>query len=446
MSEPIFDVAIAGGGLGGLATAALLARRGLAVVVLERASALGGRAATHVHEGFSFNQGAHALYRGGAAARVLAGLGVGWTGKRPPANGVAELDGRAYGLPATPGSLLTTGLLGWSAKIEGARLLASLGSLDLGPLRGVSLGAWLDGHVSDPTMRAAVEAFIRVTTYANAPSLLDAAAAIEQLRLGQRAGVVYVDGGWQTLVDGTAAAARAAGATLRPGARVSCAAPSGTPGAGWRVSLHEGGGDATVECRALVLATGPAAARSIVASEALAAWASRAIPVRAACLDVALTSLPRPKTTFALGVDRPLYLSVHSRTARVAPEGAALVSTMKYLSPAEPPDAARDGAELEAWLDRLQPGWRDVLVARRWLPAMVASSALPTASGGGVAGRPGPRVPDAPGVFVVGDWVGGEGMLLDASLASAERAAAELAESLGAAAPSSGTAAMPKVA
>ena len=44
--------------------------------------------------------------------------------------------------------------------------------------------------------------------------------------------------------------------------------------------------------------------------------------------------------------------------------------------------------------------------------------------------RPGPRVPDAPGVFVVGDWVGGEGMLLDASLASAERAAAELGDAL----------------
>jgi hypothetical protein len=187
-------------------------------------------------------------------------------------------------------------------------------------------------------------------------------------------------------------------------------------------------GDASLECRALVLATGPAAARSIVASEAIAAWANRALPVRAACLDVALTTLPRPRTTFALGVDRPLYLSVHSRSARVAPDGTALVSTMKYLSPTEPPDAAGDAAELEAWLDRLQPGWRDVLVERRWLPAMVASSALVTASGGGTAGRPGPRVPDAPGVFVVGDWVGGEGMLLDASLASAERVAVELGE------------------
>jgi hypothetical protein len=114
----------------------------------------------------------------------------------------------------------------------------------------------------------------------------------------------------------------------------------------------------------------------------------------------------------------------------VAPPGAALVSAMKYLSPLEQPDPARDEAELEVWLDRLQPGWRDAMVERRWLPAMVVSHALVTASGGGLAGRPGPVVPDAPGVVVVGDWVGAEGMLLDASIASAERAAEEVGRML----------------
>jgi phytoene dehydrogenase-like protein len=152
------------------------------------------------------------------------------------------------------------------------------------------------------------------------------------------------------------------------------------------------------------------------------------MPARAACLDVALTSLPDEKATFALGVDRPLYLSVHSRTARLAPDGAALVSTMKYLPAGASHDAAADRAELEGLLDRLQPGWRARIVAQRFLPSMIASNAIVRADAGGTAGRPGPRVPDAPGVFVVGDWVGPEGMLLDASLASAERAALEASE------------------
>lgn len=423
-----FDAAVVGGGLGGLATAALLARRGLHVVVLERARELGGRGTTQVRDGFCFNQGGHALYLGGAAARVLRGLGVRWSGRQPAVRGVAELDGRAHALPVTAGSLLTTGLLGWSAKLQGARLMTRLAAIDPSTLAGVPVASWLQQQMADTTMRATVETLVRVSTYGNAPTLADAGATVAQLQIAQKPGVVYLDGGWQTLVDGTAEAARAAGAELRAGARVACAARSEGDG-GWRLALEDGG---AVECRALVLATGPSTARAIVPSEALAAWANRCIPVRTACLDLALAQLPRDRPTFALGVDRPLYYSVHSAAARLAPEGAALVSLMKYLPPTERADAAGDAAELEAWMDRLQPGWRDVLVERRWLPAMVASNALVTAADGGLKGRPGPRVPDAPGVFVVGDWVGPEGMLLDASLASAEQAAALAGDDLAA--------------
>jgi hypothetical protein len=61
---------------------------------------------------------------------------------------------------------------------------------------------------------------------------------------------------------------------------------------------------------------------------------------------------------------------------------------------------------------------------------MVATNALVTARDGGLAARPGPRVPDASGVFLVGDWVGKEGMLLDAAMASAGQVAEDLAEVL----------------
>ncbi len=421
------DVCVVGGGLGGLATAALLARGGLGVTVLERASDVGGRAGTHEQDGFFFNEGAHALYRGGAAMRVLRGLGVRWSGRQPPARGIAVLDGRRHTMPVALGSLLVTGLTGWSGKLQGARIMAGLGSIDTAALAGVPWSEWVACAVPDAAMRAVLEMFVRVSTYANAPALASAGATIDQLRLAGKPGVEYVDGGWQTLVAGVAGAARETGARVHTRARVTCATPC-PGGRGWHVALEHG---PPVRCRALVLATGPATARSVVASSDLAAWANRCVPAKAACLDVALRRLPDERATFALGVDQPLYLSVHSKTARVAPEGAALVSTMKYLAPGQPADPARDCAELEAWLDLLQPGWREQLVARRFLPGMVATNAIATASEGGVSGRPGPRVLDSPGVFVVGDWTGGEGMLLDASLASAERAAREIDAQLG---------------
>ena len=80
----------------------------------------------------------------------------------------------------------------------------------------------------------------------------------------------------------------------------------------------------------------------------------------------------------------------------------------------------RNGQRL---LDLMQPGWRAALVARRFLPHLTVSHALVTAAQGGTAGRPGPAVPDVPGLYVAGDWVGPEGMLADASLASARQAA-----------------------
>jgi len=71
----------------------------------------------------------------------------------------------------------------------------------------------------------------------------------------------------------------------------------------------------------------------------------------------------------------------------------------------------------------MQPGWRQVLVARRFEPHLIVSNALVTAAQGGTEGRPGPAVPDMPGLYIAGDWVGPEGMLGDATLASARRAA-----------------------
>ena len=55
------------------------------------------------------------------------------------------------------------------------------------------------------------------------------------------------------------------------------------------------------------------------------------IPVDVACLDLALTRLPRTETHFALDIDEPLYFSVHSTVADLAPAGAATVHAAKYL-------------------------------------------------------------------------------------------------------------------
>ena len=414
------DVAVVGGGLGGLAAATYAARAGRSVVLCEKASALGGRAATTAAGEFRFNLGPHALYAGGPGAAVLRELGVAFHGGKPSASGGFAVDrGGKHALPGGFLSLLTTGLFGLPAKLETARLLAGFGRIDARPLGRMPMSEWIDANVRHPDVRRLVAALVRVATYTHDPERLSAGAAIAQVQPALSTGVLYLDGGWQTLVDGLRAAAAAAGVRIATSAR---AAAVERDGSAWRVRLADG---TAIGATAAVVAAGPDAAAALLNGAALTMvrqWAEAAIPVKAACLDLALSRLPQARATFALGIDHPLYLSVHSAFAALGPQGNAVIHVAKYLGRAES-DPRADEHELEALMDLVQPGWRAVVLQRRFLPDMLVANALPTAASGGCAGRPGPAVPGADDLYVVGDWVGPDGMLADASLASAKRAA-----------------------
>jgi phytoene dehydrogenase-like protein len=125
-----------------------------------------------------------------------------------------------------------------------------------------------------------------------------------------------------------------------------------------------------------------------------------------------------------------MYFSVHSASARLAPEGVAVLHVMKYLGASRESPAEEVEAALEGFLESLQPGWRALVVGRQFLPGMTVSHSLPRADDAGLAGRPGVDAEDQPGVFLAGDWVGPEGMLADASAASARSAARSVVEAL----------------
>lgn len=416
------DVIVIGSGLAGLAAAAFAGRAGASVVVLERSSEAGGRAATHDNGGFLFNLGPHALYDGGPASGTLAELGVRYSGRRPSASGgLALRRGRLHGLPGGLVSLLATDLLTLGGKLELARVLGSLAKIDAARLRGLTLREWLNTTFRDETVRELLEGLMRLTAYANDPGRSCAAASVAQLQGGLGRGVLYVDGGWNTLVAGLRRAAEEAGVSVRTACRAGRvrvtdeAVEVDVPGSG---PLRAG---------AVVLAVPPAVAASLVEGpgrDALGNLAAAAVPVKAACLDLGLRRLPQPRRLFVVGVDRPLYFSVHSASARLAPDGAATVHVAKYLgSDDEDPKAVE--AELETFCDLVQPGWRTQVAQRRFLPSMLVTGDLVA------AGRPrtGTQVPGARRLLVAGDWVDAVGngntlpsMLADAALGSGREA------------------------
>jgi len=412
-------VVVIGGGLVGLATAALSARTGADVVLLEKASTVGGRAASQATKGYVLNEGAHALYVGGPATEVLRDLGVAWTGAAPKLAGAFALEGSVrHRLPVGIGSFASTSLLAPRAKVEAARWVARLGAVDAAAIDGVTLDAWLDQVLVSPRARALVRMFVRLTSFDAASSRMSAGAAVRQFRRSTK-GVRYLDGGWQSLVDGARAAAEGAGVRILTAATAARIEHGEAVG---RVRLDDG---TRIAADAVVVATSPGALDRLLdhAVAGPARWAETLRPVRVACLDVALDAVPEPRSPLALGFDTPTYVSLHSASARLAPEGGALVCAMKYLG-----EGSAEGAqaELEAMIDALQPGWRDHVVHARMLPTMVASHAAADAASGGLRGRPRSEQLGVRGLYIAGDWVGPHGMLLDAGLASA-RAAATLA-------------------
>ncbi len=409
------EVVVVGAGLAGLVAAAVAARSGASVVLCD-VRAAGGRARSDVREGFVLNQGPHALYRAGVGADVLGRLGVHFSGSppHPVVLGYTEATGKLARLPTSAGSLLRSPVLGLADKARFARLLGRVPKLEPGSFATMTAAEWIASLGLTTRGAGVISALTRVATYAGDLDLVSADAAVAQLKLALQ-GVIYLDGGWQSLVDGLEAVATSGGVRLLEGERAT---------------ELEARADGTFELRtptralraaSVVVATGsPAAARALLPHRP--AWKLGA-PATAACLDLGLRRVPA--TMVAYGLDQPLYLSTHSPKAQLAPPGGAVVHVMRYGVRASTEDRA------QLWALALRCGISDAdVITQRFLHEMTVCHALPR-PGSGLGGRPAIDATGTAGVFIAGDWVGPVGLLADASLASGEaagRAAVEHAQ------------------
>jgi phytoene dehydrogenase-like protein len=422
-------IAVIGGGLAGLTAALILAQAGQPVTLFEKSKQLGGRGASQTKQDFIFNLGPHALYADGEGNQILRALGLAPKGAPPNLNGMFDHQGAFHPLPFTPWALMRSPLLVGMEKLAYLRITSALKSIDSRPFADLTVNQWLDRAIGSAPSRAGLRkiatALIRLTTYADAPHLQSAAFALEQVKRALNGGVLYLDGGWQQLVDGLHQRAVAAGVTIHTGAAVT--ALTQTPH-GLTLQTSDG---SSLDVAGAILAVDPASAANMLVqtpAAALDSWLPDAPPITFAALELALRRPLRAKAPYVLSMDQPLYYAVHSKAARLAPERGALIHAGYYLPPTGSHPDAR--AEIERLLFRLDPEWQREIVHQRFLPKVTVAHTITMPKTLGRS-RATSAVPGYTDVYAAGDWVGETGMLVDAALSSAQAAARLLLESLG---------------
>jgi len=396
---------IIGAGFAGLAALNLLVDAGEHAVLLEKSAHLGGRAQGHVVGDFFANIGPRAIYRGGAAMRLLTEFQMQLTGGIPRNSAYGVLGNEIHPLPADIMSLVKTRLFSVADKIELAQKISLIRNTPPESVMDVSLGEWIDGHFHRLHTRQLVRLLARLNTYSGHPDN-SVGAFLRQFQMGSKHGVLYADGGWSALAERLASRATAKGGKIATGVHVSHIQRQAD---GFVVTTDDGNWSASQ----VILAISPKMAYDLTGDETLRRWSTAVEPVDLACLDVALTQLPNPNRLLAFGMDKPLYYSVHSEFANFGAKSGVLIHVAHY----QPTDPQADKQTLEAYLDVVQPNWRNYYITSKFMPKMRVSQARPYSSETITA-----QVPTTDGLYVAGDWVGRDAILLDACFSSAESA------------------------
>ncbi|HDX9630163.1 TPA: FAD-dependent oxidoreductase [Bacillus cereus] len=413
-----FDVAIVGGGLAGLTASIYLAKAGRKVIVLEKSSRFGGRGMTVNKNGVCMNLGAHALYRGGAAFLTFNELGLNLPGGMPSTKAHGIWKGDVFTIPTDFRSILATPLLSWAAKVQFSRLMIHLGNLNVGEVPKMSLTTWAEKEIKDPMVRNIFYALCRTTTYTFAPTMQLASSVLKQIQLSMKEGVFYVDGGWETIIKKLRDIANNLGVQFSANKHVLEIEHYEDK---QRIHCFD---DELFEVGTVIVTTPPKEACKIIKGAegtSLYRWSEQSVPVTVAALDIGLRRLTNPTHQFALGLDQPIFFTNQSRAAKLSKDGAIAVSLIKYHNPVlKMNHIHEDKEQLESMMELLHPNWKREVVAQQYLPKITVVHDFPHIDR---VEKPGPNIPEMPGVCVAGDWAGHDEILADAAVASGKRAA-----------------------
>ncbi|WP_088069880.1 phytoene desaturase family protein [Gottfriedia luciferensis] len=419
-----WDVVVFGGGIAGLTASIYLAQEGKKVLLLEKGSKLGGRGNSTAIGNAQLNLGAHALYIN--CIEILNEVGVTVAGNPPKLSTSFIFGEQPDQMKVIEAFNLFVGNhLKWKEKMEFIHFYRQMKRLDLNELNHISLEEYLNKTVTSRHVKNMILAFTRVTTYTNNPSIMSAGVAIGQLRSAK---VMYLNDGWQSIVNDLAKKAEQLGVDIKKRVVVSKVLGSYPT---IQIILKD---EQLIEANCLLSTINPHDFAKLMNEQIPQSFlniCNQMIPVKAACLDLVMTALPNPKINFAVGVEKPWYFSNHSTVAKLSTNpGEIVVHVMKYLNSAIESVPSDDERELECLLDFIQPGWRDYVISRRFLPKLIVSNDIKKPFNHLDYHLSNHQEVGIEGIYVAGDWLGEREVLLKASLTSAKNASKLINEKL----------------
>lgn len=405
-TEQNWDCVIIGGGIAGLIASIYLARAEKSVLILEKAKTLGGRGRTTVKMDSYLNLGPHALYSKGLAIETLRELGIELEGGIVPTRGKMIHNGEIFDIPASPFILVTSTLLNWNAKKELLSFFLKYKKMKTDGFKNVPLAQWLQHRIKDKLARNLILMLSRLSSYSDESDRLSAGAAIKQLQLGN---AMYLNKGWQSMIDALINKAVEFGVQFQTGKHVNKVTGS-FPDLSVQTNKE------IIYAKNVLSTSSPQETSKLLKEYKCTPEFIKKdyIPVHAACLDLVLSKVPNPNIDFAMGVEDPFYFSNHSKIAKLSNQDHQVIHVMKYgISNQE------TEKELEEFMEIVQPGWEEFVIYKRYLPRMTVSNRLVLASNDDEVS---PLVSQIPGFYIAGDWVG-DAMLAEASFQSGRKAA-----------------------
>lgn len=361
-------VIVAGTGLAGLTTAALLAKRGLRVELFERSAIVGGRSHTISKDGFTMSYGAHAVLapKSDLMKLIVQELGLKMEYKKLNLLKFKLLaSGKVVSSPLGTGLLTSSAVPGMSNRLQCLKLFLKMMKTKPNYCTDYTVQQWITDHTDQPSVVKLLSAFARLYVYDGAIDRfsMNRFAELTNAEFETNEALSYM--GYDVLLQQLQQAIVRNGGKIRLGMEVS------------RLLVEKGSingiqnRDEVHHADIVVLNLPPAALGKLLereAKEEFGPYLSQ--PAHYAyTYDIQLSTQLRRDITNLLDIDNRVYLNVYSlNNPSSVPNGAGMIQAMRFLTAAE--QESDDHAEtsrliVEDVLDRVYPNWRANVVRKR---------------------------------------------------------------------------------